>query len=103
MTRQQAIQKAQYFRIGAVVLEVASGKEETYRGPRVISTAVMVTTIDSKTGKETNVTKYKRSVLDNLPSIALAKKACRTKGRHMVVAEQPGEDLRKIAARRREV
>src|SRR5688572_16624066 len=99
MNRATAIAGAVYFRIGATVIEVATGKETTYKGDHVLSKPT-VTKHLNKAGMEVSETKYKRSVLTDYPSISAAKRACRMKG---VVAQQPGEDLRKVAARIREM
>lgn len=97
MNRQLAIAQAKYFRIGATIIEVESGKEETFQGPCVSSHA---RTIDvEKDGKVHKNTVYKRSISVR-PSISLAKKAARSK-KHLVT-QQPGENLRKVVARKQE-
>jgi hypothetical protein len=95
MNRQHAINKAEYFRVGAAIINAQTAEESICTNDIVSSVAVQKELTD-KDGKVHMQTVYQRKVSHG-PSISAAKR--KTRSLRGVVVQQKGEDFRALARR----
>lgn len=95
MNRQHAINKAEYFRVGAAIIN-AQTAEESICTNDIVSSVAGQKELTDKDGKVHMQTVYQRKVSHG-PSISAAKR--KTRSLRGVVVQQKGEDFRALARR----